>query len=1347
MKDVDELYDYLVQKDKDVITTKELNQLGYSAPYIQKLIDSKVIQREKRGLYAITSMDLLVQYGIDVSRLGERDKFASIMYFCYKRIPKNSFVAYRTLANYIENEEYQEAYKIYDEMYRNKLLKREDTMLLLDMFHHVLPLSLEDQMALSYLTEEDLLIASRDSQDLDNNIRRSIYYDHFSRALQLLKEKTSYSKMDLVIGNFSKRLADLRSQKRKKLNAFILEKKFEEAYSFLEENCGFKWENHEKNLFFLLEDRKAIEKGNIPIITVFQTEKYYEAIKGKNYTLALSILMKDKKHNKPVEFLLRDLIEKTKSIEDIHLSDFVNPFMRQEYDKVSILLQGFLKQVNKEEYMELFVDFLKISILQKDFLYKQPMDFLMQIEQNKYHFDLESTLQGFYEALSMKDLALGEVYLSILEQARRFGWIDLDIDSMSSAFLRLEKTPIYIENKKEVEKIDSIFEMPPLEKELIKKEGKSLNLIPIYDLLLENKRLTKDVFYKAGMKDDQIQDLLDQQAIIKQDGAFHLTDLASFYTYGKDLKAKGEYDLFEICSSICYQADPKNKDYVYDRLRSNIEQGRYEEAFPLFLVFKDQEEMTSYDINTCLYVFDYLMALPQEEKEKVSHFKIQDLVEDESDYSLQDKAKILLFYENNFFIACHNYSKDVLKESRTKKDKIFFSLFKQAVRVQKQVLDPIYDLLLAGENLTPKTLHSIGFSDDQIETCIHRNILKKVKRFQYELVSSSNIDKKGTLLIRKKEFTKAEALFAKSFALNPGDLFSAQQVLKTSFIRNDEGMSLSVLQKLYQNKNIPMQVRKSWLFLASQRFTLDPQMHSFIENLTLEDLCASSLEDSINQVNTLLFKKDFTKAYSIVEDSNHPYLKITKAMLKNIIYSERKQQPKDLSSITDQILELLEQKNLKQFDKVLSTYLTSINQAELHFLVLDLLKLDLLEENKNYHRTMQELVKMKDKDYTFSVDEILPDFYATLEEGQTTLSRVYLDIFSKCNAFKRETDFLKQLKEIIDKVENNHVEKEKYRIHSNYLELFADSTFSDQILTNSEKLPIQDKENSLVSLEKYVQEMCKQLDQQGGIVSLDSNCIKSKRELLDVIKKMDQVNVYFYGDKDNTKIILKRYRGWTEQDLIDDAFEKAKKAFQEKNFKECLKWNTFIFESYIDVKPRMLVRMGVCHKRLGHDRVAYHLISLANEMAFDLKTGKDYTTLLKRLFPEDEAVEKSILGNKNNVSIEEFYQKNNTYGIASIDELSQMISQEKIPVEEACQQLHLNKEEVNIVKLICARDCFLEDNYEQGNKYLQQVEQSKDKTEKVKRILKEITNNKKIYKVHGDSKQLILKPRILGASS
>lgn len=205
------------------------------------------------------------------------------------------------------------------------------------------------------------------------------------------------------------------------------------------------------------------------------------------------------------------------------------------------------------------------------------------------------------------------------------------------------------------------------------------------------------------------------------------------------------------------------------------------------------------------------------------------------------------------------------------------------------------------------------------------------------------------------------------------------------------------------------------------------------------------------------------------------------------------------------------------------------------------------------------------------------------------------------------------------------------------------------------------------------------------------------------------------------------------------------KSSKEKNFKECLKWNTFIFESYFDVKPRILVRMGVCHKRLGHDRVAYHLISLANEMAFYLQTGKDYTNLLKKLFSEDETLEKDVLG--VSVGIKEFNQNYNTYGISSVDQLSQMISQEKIPIEQACQQLHLNKEEVNIVKLICARDCFLEDNYEQGNKYLQQVETSKYKTKKVKNIFKEITNNKKIYKAQGDSKQLILKPRILGASS
>lgn len=50
--------------------------------------------------------------------------------------------------------------------------------------------------------------------------------------------------------------------------------------------------------------------------------------------------------------------------------------------------------------------------------------------------------------------------------------------------------------------------------------------------------------------------------------------------------------------------------------------------------------------------------------------------------------------------------------------------------------------------------------------------------------------------------------------------------------------------------------------------------------------------------------------------------------------------------------------------------------------------------------------------------------------------------------------------------------------------------------------------------------------------------------------------------------------------------------------------------------------------------MAYHLISLANEMAFYLQTGKDYTNLLKKLFSEDETLEKDVLG--VSVGIKEF---------------------------------------------------------------------------------------------------------------
>lgn len=89
---------------------------------------------------------------------------------------------------------------------------------------------------------------------------------------------------------------------------------------------------------------------------------------------------------------------------------------------------------------------------------------------------------------------------------------------------------------------------------------------------------------------------------------------------------------------------------------------------------------------------------------------------------------------------------------------------------------------------------------------------------------------------------------------------------------------------------------------------------------------------------------------------------------------------------------------------------------------------------------------------------------------------------------------------------------------------------------------------------------------------------------------------------------------------------------------------------------------------------------------------------------------------------------NNYYGIKSIEQITNLISETGLDVDSACLQFGLNNEQVNIVKLIYARDFYVLSHYDRGDQYLKQVEKSQDKTPFVKTLFEEVTKNKRFYK-------------------
>ena len=80
------------------------------------------------------------------------------------------------------------------------------------------------------------------------------------------------------------------------------------------------------------------------------------------------------------------------------------------------------------------------------------------------------------------------------------------------------------------------------------------------------------------------------------------------------------------------------------------------------------------------------------------------------------------------------------------------------------------------------------------------------------------------------------------------------------------------------------------------------------------------------------------------------------------------------------------------------------------------------------------------------------------------------------------------------------------------------------------------------------------------------------------------------------------------------------------------------------------------------------------------------------------------------------------------EEIAYYIKSENLSIDYARKYLGIIPSQILLIKLIYARDYFIEGLDELGNRLLKEVEKSKDKTDEVNRFLNEIRRDKKFYK-------------------
>lgn len=242
-------------------------------------------------------------------------------------------------------------------------------------------------------------------------------------------------------------------------------------------------------------DRMIFAK-EIPYVTTLDTNNLYDAIKGNNFGLALelnlqyikerqmseenilTILLKkatelasklkeenelqtsvvsDEEEKESEETIIPEPVEQKANPQEpvevatisntviteeendtiIEFVDLIPTLLNNDIEKFSELLNQYLKQKGKEEYEYLIIRLIKLSILDGDNTFLNPITTLVEIDKNLYSFNVSLYIQEFYISLAEHKLDKSQIYLEII--SRYFSNSQSIIDNLSKS-LEKEKS-------------------------------------------------------------------------------------------------------------------------------------------------------------------------------------------------------------------------------------------------------------------------------------------------------------------------------------------------------------------------------------------------------------------------------------------------------------------------------------------------------------------------------------------------------------------------------------------------------------------------------------------------------------------------------------------------------------------------------------------------------------------------------------------------------------------------------------------------------------------------------------------------------------------------------------------
>ena len=510
---------------------------------------------------------------------------------------------------------------------------------------------------------------------------------------------------------------------------------------------------------------------------------------------------------------------------------------------------------------------------------------------------------------------------------------------------------------------------------------------------------------------------------------------------------------------------------------------------------------------------------------------------------------------------------------------------------------------------------------------------------------------------------------------------------------------------------------------------------------------AFSYNDEEENFNNAIYTKNYRRALLISENYNN--LKNISSN-SNVIYMlledinnlmDVLEQEKFVPATFTDVVQCLLNKDVDNAFERLHSYLETIDKTQYEFLVANLIKLSVLEKDYVFTKPMIALTYISKDSFQFDINTYIQGFYESLGKNEHQKAKTYLDIISNAKNIGVNFDATDLLVQVLEAtIGNEDVSIDDFKFSNKQEEIIKEPIIKQPEVLKEHKIVLDIPKEEVTNPNRYlpksknpdvdfINEKSEILQKKGGMLLLRVMSDERINDLQKIIRETPNLVGFTIGRPNERRIVL-RYNSIKEKiDNIPEIIKKGNQEYRDKNYKASIRE----FKKLLSFgRPSSFIysRIGICHMKLNHYKDAIDYLTVGNELAKQEDSKYDYTELLEYIrgyVPESER--KAHV----NMELEEFYGDTNEYGIDNLYGIVDHITTKGPNIDKYCSDLGLDKDQTNVVKIMCARRFYTREMDNFGDMVLEEVERSKEKTPLVKSLYFETTRTKRFYKNRKDN--------------